>query len=228
MREILFVGVLILSYLLGSIPFGLLIVRLKSGVDVRRVESGRTGGTNVMRAAGFWAGFLTAILDVLKASTAVWVARWVLPQSYWLHVFAPLAAVVGHNYSIFLIERNERGRWVLRGGAGGAPTAGGAFGLWAPSLLFIVPLGLVILFIVGYASLATLSIGLLTTVIFAYRAWLGISPWAYAFFGLLAEGLLVWALRPNIQRLLHGNERRVGIFARKRGDRLSNSPQSYS
>jgi len=215
MQSLLFVAVLVGAYLLGSVPFGLLIVRMKTGKDVRQVESGRTGGTNAMRAAGFWAGLSTAILDLLKAAVAVWLARWVQPEGYWLHVLAPVAAILGHNYSIFLMERGTDGRLRLRGGAGGAPTAGGAIGLWFPSGVFIVPMGALILYFVGYASLATLSAGLTAIAIFAYRTYIGVSPWQYIFYGIFAEILLIWALRPNIRRLLQGNERRVGLFARK-------------
>ena len=75
------IGVVILGYILGSIPFGLLIVKMKTGKDVRNVESGRTGGTNVVRAAGFGAGLLTATLDILKGATSVWVAQALLPGS---------------------------------------------------------------------------------------------------------------------------------------------------
>jgi glycerol-3-phosphate acyltransferase PlsY len=64
MQMLTSIGVVIIGYILGSIPFGLLIVKIKTGKDVRTVESGRTGGTNVVRAAGFGAGLLTAILDV--------------------------------------------------------------------------------------------------------------------------------------------------------------------
>jgi glycerol-3-phosphate acyltransferase PlsY len=215
MPNVLSILILIGSYLVGAIPFGLIYVRLKTGQDVRKVESGRTGGTNVMRAAGFWAGFATAISDLLKATCAAWVARWLLPEMPWIHVLAPIAAVIGHNYSIFLAERDEKGRLRLRGGAGGASAGGGAFGLWAPSMLFILPIGLFLLFVVGYASLATMSVGLVSILVFAYRAWIGASPWEYVMYGVLVEALLIWALRPNIKRLISGTERRVGIFAKK-------------
>lgn len=215
MHIVIAILVLAGSYLVGAIPFGLIYVHLKTGQDVRQVESGRTGGTNAMRAAGFWTGFATAVSDLLKATGAAWVARWLLPEAPWIHVLAPLAAVIGHNYSIYLAERDERGRLRLRGGAGGAPAAGGAVGLWAPSLLILLPVGLILLFVVGYASVATMSVGLVATLIFAYRAWIGASPWEYAIYGLLVEILLIWALRPNIKRLLAGTERRVGIFAKK-------------
>jgi len=115
------IGIVILAYIFGSIPFGLLIVKLKTGKDIREVESGRTGGTNAMRAAGFWAGFATALLDILKGAVGVWVAQWLTPNSEWVHVLAPIAAILGHNYSIFLAERGENGKFRLRGGAGAWP-----------------------------------------------------------------------------------------------------------
>lgn len=218
--------VLIGSYFLGAIPFGLIYVHLKTGQDVRHVESGRTGGTNAMRAAGFWAGAATAVSDFLKAACAAWLARWLLPDAYWLHVLAPVAAVIGHNYSIFLAERGEKGRLRLRGGAGGASAAGGAFGLWFPTLLFILPIAMFMLFVVGYASITTLSVGLMTILIFAYRAWTGASPWEYVMYGVLVEILLVWALRPNIKRLFSGTERRVGLFAKKQIQPGQNDPKN--
>jgi glycerol-3-phosphate acyltransferase PlsY len=208
--------VLVVSYLIGSIPFGLLLVRLKSGKDVRQVESGRTGGTNAFRAAGLWIGLLTAILDMLKGMIVVIFARWFLVDCPWIEVLAPAMAIVGHNYSIYLLERNESGRYRLRGGAGGATCLGGSVGLWFPSLLVILPLGGLILYFVGYASLATLSVAIFSTLIFIVRAWLGFSPWEYAFYGLIAFFILFWTLRPNIQRLIAGTERLVGFRARKR------------
>jgi len=212
MQILLAIGIVALAYVLGSIPFGLLIVKLKTGKDIRNVESGRTGGTNAMRAAGFWAGLLTAIMDILKSAVGVWIARAVLPQNDLLHVLAPLAAILGHNYSIFLIERDDNGRIVrLRGGAGGAPSVGGALGLWATSVLIILPLGVLVFFTFGFASLTTMSVALFAIIIFAVRAMLGLGPWAYVLYGVAAEILLMWALRPNIKKLLQGKERVVGI-----------------
>ena len=198
--------VIVLSYLIGSIPFGWIVVWLFARKDVRQVASGRTGGTNAMRAAGFGAGLLTAILDILKGASTVWLAR-AVTDNPWIHILAPLAAILGHNYSIFLLERTEKGRIRLRGGAGGAPCAGGAFGLWPWSLAIIIPLGFVIFFGVGYASVTTMSVALIALLIFLARAWLGLAPWQYVLYGLLAEGLLLWALRPNLQALREGRER---------------------
>jgi glycerol-3-phosphate acyltransferase PlsY len=221
MRLLAAVFMLLFSYLIGSIPIGLLIVKLTTGKDVRLIESGRTGGTNAMRAAGFWAGLSTAVLDMLKGASAVWLARWLiniewLPNSPWLVILAPILAILGHNYSVFLAERTQDGKLRLRGGAGGAPAAGGAFGLWPPSLAIIVVIGALLFFGVGYASVATLSVGLVSALIFGYRAWLGVSPWEYVFYGLIAFALLAWALQPNIKRLLNGTERLVGWRAWKK------------
>jgi acyl phosphate:glycerol-3-phosphate acyltransferase len=211
---------ILLSYLIGSIPSGLVIVKLATGKDIRTVESGRTGGTNAMRAAGFWAGLSTAVLDVLKAALTVWLAKWFFPLSaspahVWLHVLAPLAAIFGHNYSIFLLHRNEKGQFRLKGGAGGAPCVGGSIGLWTPSFLIILPLGALILYGVGYASVATMSVALLSALLFGVLAALDLVPWQYALYGLAAEALLVWSLRPNIKRLLQGRERLVGWRAKR-------------
>jgi glycerol-3-phosphate acyltransferase PlsY len=204
-------GMLFLAYLLGSVPFGLLIVKLSTGQDIRKVASGRTGGTNAMRAAGFWAGFFTAIFDILKGAGAVWLAQAVSPDHHWVHVFAPIFAILGHNYSIFLPEFDENRRFKgLRGGAGGAPTVGGALGLWPMSLAIILPLGVVVFFTLGYASVTTMSVALFAIIVFAVRAANGF-PWTDVLYGILAEILLLWALRPNIKSLFAGKERVVGI-----------------
>jgi glycerol-3-phosphate acyltransferase PlsY len=212
MQILLDTGIVLLAYIFGSIPFGLLIVKIKTGKDIRNIESGRTGGTNAMRAAGFWAGLLTALLDILKGAAAVWLAQAVDPQDHLLHILAPIASILGHNHSIFLIERDENGRIVrLRGGAGGAPSVGGALGLWAPSLLIVLPLGALVFFTLGYASVTTISVALFATLVFAVRAWQGVSSWMDAWFGVAALALLLWALRPNIRKLLRGEERVVKI-----------------
>jgi len=206
--QILFdIGAVVLGYFLGSIPFGLLIVKLKTGKDIRKVESGRTGGTNAVRAAGFGAGLLTAILDILKGAVAVWVAQAISPEHHIVHVLAPLAAILGHNHSIFLAERDENGTLRLRGGAGGAPAVGGAMGLWLPMFPVVVAVGAVVWFTIGIASLATMTIPIIIIIVFAIRAGLGQQDPVDIWYGVVAEILLLWALRPNIQKLLAGKER---------------------
>jgi glycerol-3-phosphate acyltransferase PlsY len=207
--QILFdIVAVVLGYLLGSIPFGLLIVKLKTGKDIRKVESGRTGGTNAMRAAGFGAGLLTAIMDALKGIAAVLAAQ-ALTGNHLIHVFAAASAIIGHNYSIFLTDRDENGRLRLRGGAGAMPAIGGAIGFWGWSFPIIIGLGALVFFTVGIASLATITVGMSIIILFTIRASMGLMPWVDVFYGVIAEMLLIWALRPNIQKLLAGNERVV-------------------
>src|SRR5688500_8166847 len=111
------------AYLLGSVPAGFLLVRFYTGTDIRAVGSGRTGSTNVLRAGGGKVALMTGVLDVLKAASAVWIAQRLLPGNEWAAVLAGIAAIIGHNYSIFI---------GFKGGAGGAPTIGAAFALWPP------------------------------------------------------------------------------------------------
>ena len=207
MQLLIEASVVLLAYIFGSIPFGLLIVKLTTGKDIRQVASGRTGGTNAMRAAGLSAGLVTAAMDVLKGAASVWVAQAISPGNHWLHILAPIATILGHNYSLFLAERDETGRFRLRGGAGGGPTVGGATGLWWPSFFIIVPLGVLIFWGIGYASLTTFGIAVFATVIFSIRYSLGLSPWQDIVYGVVATVLILWALRPNIKALIEGRER---------------------
>ena len=205
--------VLLIAYLMGSIPFGFFVVKLINGRDVLQVESGRTGGTNAMRAAGVGAGLLTAALDVLKGAATAWVVSWLVPQQPWIQVGAALLAIIGHNYSIFLVHRKD-GKWALRGGAGGATALGGAIALWNPIGFIILPVAFLIYLFIGYASVTTMSIAFIAMIVFIIRAIMGLSPWAYVIYGALALLVLVWALRPNIKRLIEGTERVVGLRAK--------------
>jgi glycerol-3-phosphate acyltransferase PlsY len=205
MQPLLFLAI-ITAYLLGAVPAGFLLVRFYTGTDIRAVGSGRTGSTNVLRAGGGKVALMTGVLDVLKAASAVWIAQRLLPGNEWAAVLAGIAAIIGHNYSVFI---------GFKGGAGGAPTIGAAFALWPPSLLVVVPLGAAVWYFIGYASVATMSFSLILTALFAYRAYAFGGPWAHAVYGVLALMVCLWALRPNIKRLVRGEERMVGYRARR-------------
>lgn len=209
MQTLIGIGTVIIGYILGSIPFGLLIVKMKTGKDIRTIESGRTGGTNAVRAAGFGAGLLTAALDILKGAAAAWLAHTLVPGSSLFQILAPLAAIIGHNYSIFLIERDETGRLRFHGGAGGAPALGGAMGLWLPIFPIVLVAGALLWFTIGIASITTMAIGVVVTIVFAVYSRFGLLDPIYVWYGVIAELLLLWALRPNIKKLLTGKERVV-------------------
>jgi glycerol-3-phosphate acyltransferase PlsY len=187
-----------------------LIVKYKTGKDIRDVESGRTGGTNAVRAAGFWAGLLTAILDILKGTVSVWIAQ-AITGNHLVHVLAPVGAILGHNYSMFLASRDSEGKLRFFGGAGGAPALGGAAGLWLPMFPIVFGAGLIIWFTIGIASVTTMAIGLIITITFAIRAYLGHQPPIDILYGVLTLFLLIWALRPNLKKLMAGQERIVSI-----------------
>jgi glycerol-3-phosphate acyltransferase PlsY len=198
------------GYVVGAIPFGYLVVKLIKGQDIRTVGSGRTGGTNALRAAGPVALILTATGDIGKGAVAAWGAFWLgkqlnLDSPVVAQVFAGLMAVVGHNYSAFL-------SW--KGGAGTGPNVGVAAGFWFPALFILLPMVPILLVATGYASVTSLTIAGLVPVLFAIRALVDQTPWEYAVYGILACTLVVWALRPNIARLKAGTERLVGPRAR--------------
>jgi len=211
MQMLVEIGIVVFGYIIGSIPFGLLIVKIKTGKDLREIESGRTGGTNTVRAAGFWAGLMTAILDILKGASTVWLAQTFSPDNHLIHVLAPVGAILGHNYSIFLVRLDSDRKLRFHGGAGGAPALGGAVGLWLPMFPIAFGIGALIWFTIGIASVTTMAIGLVVTIIFAIRAYLGLQNPIDILYGLLALFLLVWALRPNIKKLFEGKERVVSL-----------------
>ncbi len=209
MQILIGMATVLAGYIIGSIPFGMLIVKSKTGKDIRQVESGRTGGTNAVRAAGFWAGLLTAVLDISKGAAAVWLAQVIFPTNEWIHILAPLAAIIGHNYSIFLITRDENGKIHFHGGAGGAPALGGAIGLWPGIFPYVVIGGALIWATTGIASLTTISIGLIVILVFGINISKGIQDPIDIWYGIFAELLLLWALRPNLKKLFTGKERVV-------------------
>ncbi len=208
------IAAILLSYLVGSIPFGLIVVKISTGRDIRFIGSGRIGGTNVMRAAGLLAGAVTAFLDILKGFSSKWIVDWLFPEAPPIvRVITAAVAIWGSIHSIFLMEKKENGGFHLRGGAGGATAGGAAMALFASAWLYLVPIGILVFIFIGYASVTTISIALTSLVIFTIRAIHGASPWEYIIFGVLALAEVLYALRPNLARLRNGTERMVGLRA---------------
>ncbi len=164
------------------------------------------------------------ILDGLKVTAAIFLAGQLTGGDHLAEALAGVAGVLGHNKSIFLMRRvlakDGRTRIQINGGAGGAPAVGGAFGLWPWSLAFVLTGGLFFWLVVGYASLGTLAVGLVTITVFLIRAIFFNGPWEYVVYGVLCLVLQVWALRPNIRRLIEGTERAHGGWAKRRAERL--------
>ena len=113
------------------------------------------------------------------------------------------------------MSRDKNGKLEFGGGAGGAVCVGGAIGLWWPSGIIIIVIGALVFYYIGYASVTTMWIAVGATLIFAFRAIAFDAPWAYSIYGLIAEGLLLISLRPNIKRLIAGTERLHGYRAKQ-------------
>lgn len=194
----------LIGYIVGSIPFGYLVVKASKGIDVRTHGSGRTGGTNVYRAAGAPAGFLTATLDVVKGLVTVLIIRALdLQTGGWAETLAGIGVILGHNKSLFL---------KFAGGAGGATAVGTGFAFSIIAGAASLVLGLFMWLVVGYASVATLLAAASVAVVTTILAINGQVPFSYPFYGWGALVLCIIALRPNIQRLLAGTEKRVDIL----------------
>lgn len=193
-----------LAYLWGGIPWGLLVAQAVRRIDPRHYGSGSTGMTNVLRTAGVKAGLTVLALDLLKGALAVGMARWGTDIP-WAPPAVGLAVIAGHIWSPYL---------GLRGGRGTACGLGGLFVLHPLAGAIATALGVSAIARTRYVSLGSLlgavSGGLsLAVLALAQRA-----PLPYALYGIVGAFLVVWAHRPNIQRLLQGKEHRLGEPAR--------------
>jgi len=215
-KIVYFVLAALIGYISGAIPFGFIYVYWRKGVDLRDVGSGRTGGTNSLRAAGVGVGIVTTISDVLKGFTAVWLSRYFLGDSVgetlipWLSITAGTFSVIGHNWSVFL-------KW--RGGPGTGPNVGWATAVWPPMLPIAALVMILMLLGVGMASVASITMGAVIPIMFIILYFSGVPIYsetmAYMVGGLTTLSIVVWALRPNIKRLIAGNERVVGPRAKR-------------
>ena len=184
----------IVAYLLGSIPFGYLIVRGKSGADIRETGSGGTGATNVSRRAGKAAGVLTLLLDAAKGCVAVLIARAVSGED-WVIAAAAIAALVGHIFPLWL---------GFRGGKGVA-TGVGIFLVLAPIALLCAGIVFVaVVVLTRYVSLGSLTAAALIPVL----VWLQSDSQSLVVAAVAGALLIVFAHRGNIQRLASGTESR--------------------
>jgi glycerol-3-phosphate acyltransferase PlsY len=197
---------LVIAYLLGSIPFGYLIVRLTSGADIREIGSGGTGATNVTRKAGRAAGIVTLVLDVLKGFAAVLIARWLAGEegTSWVVAAAAVLAVVGHCFPVWLKFKAGKG----------VATGLGVF-------LAIVPwavLAAAAIFVVIVWRTRFVSLGSVTAAAFVplwtwlVHAWIEpISDFVPIIAALGASSALIIAKHSeNIKRLMAGTENKFG------------------
>jgi glycerol-3-phosphate acyltransferase PlsY len=203
-----FAAVVIGSYLIGSIPSGLVMSKLR-GIDIRDYGSGNIGSTNVLRTMGAAAAAVVLIADVLKGVIAVVLARYIIgsPMS---EMAAGLAAVAGHDWSLFL---------KFRGGRGVATSLGGLLPMVMPAPLTGVA-GIVIfsslIALTRYVSLGSI-VGSLSALV-AMAVFLGLDrvPWQYLVYIVVVVALIIYQHRDNISRLRSGTENKLGQKGERR------------
>ncbi len=183
-----------LGYLLGSIPFGLILGKLAGLGDVRAVGSGNIGATNVLRAGGKGLAALTLLLDAAKGTAAVLIAARFGGDLG--AMAAGLGAFLGHLYPVWL---------GFRGGKGVATYIGVMLGLYWPAALFFCAVWLLVALVTRYSSLAALAAAAATPALLAVLGY-----WTLAALALVFTVLLIVRHRSNIERLIGREETRIG------------------
>ena len=188
------------AYLLGSVQPGLIVVKLRMNLDVRTLGSGRTGVTNVLRTAGKRAAAVVFLADAGKGLAAVLAAR-ALSDDTGVHAAVGTAVLVGHVWPVFAGFRGGRGIATGLATTLGLDPWAGAAGL----ATFLSVLG-----VSRYVSLASVVSVVAAVAVFVVRAALFDAPAAYLFYFLAGATLIIGMHRDNIQRLIRGEERRLG------------------
>ncbi|HBG08772.1 MAG: glycerol-3-phosphate 1-O-acyltransferase PlsY [Limnochordia bacterium] len=188
--------VLAAAYVLGSIPFGLLMGKWWAKVDVRQYGSGNIGMTNVLRTAGYVPGLLTLAGDLGKGAIAVFLAKRFLGEPFW-SLLAGACAMAGHNWPLFL---------GFKGGKGVATVAGVllVFRPLAALVLLTIWLGMLLAF--RYISLASITVAACLPLVLAFMG----AEWFELGLGTIVGAVTVYRHRSNIERLRKGTEFRVG------------------
>jgi acyl phosphate:glycerol-3-phosphate acyltransferase len=193
----------IVGYLLGAIPVGIIVGRLVGQVDLRDHGSRRTGTTNALRVLGPVPAALVLLLDVAKGGAAVLIGGWLAGGSApeLTAALAGTAAIVGHTWSVF----------IGFGGGRGVATAGGALLAMNPLiLLIVVPIMLLVVWATRYVSLGSLTGAVLAPLVAGGLALADLVPAASVALAAAAGVLIVLRHSDNIDRLRHGTERRLG------------------
>jgi glycerol-3-phosphate acyltransferase PlsY len=198
------------AYLIGSIPFGILLAKLFGGVDVRKAGSGNIGATNVARVAGPLPGILTLVLDGVKGAAAVWLAAWFANESALWMTVAGLSALLGHCFPMWLR---------FRGGKGVATAAGMFLALCWPAALGAIGVFILVVLFSRFVSLGSVSAAAAMPLLI-YLLWAPhhAPPPVITFGAFAAAMLVVYKHDANIQRLVEGREPKFSFGKSKDGE----------
>lgn len=196
--------ILLGAYLLGGVPFGYLLVRWKTGTDVRTMGSGNIGATNVLRTTGRLAGIVTLLLDIAKGYLAVWVAGWLASGNPLMMSAAAVAVMLGHAFPIYLR---------FRGGKAVASFIGAYLCLTPLPLLVVVVVFVVVVAVWRYISLGSI----LAAGAFPLAVWAIAHPPASVLAAAVFSGaFVIWRHASNISRLRGGSEHRFSFGGGKK------------
>jgi acyl phosphate:glycerol-3-phosphate acyltransferase len=187
-------GLIALAYLIGSLSPAVFLGKWLKGIDIREYGSGNPGTTNALRVLGTPLGATVLVLDILKGFLPVLLARFVAGPV--VVVLVAVAALVGHNWSVFL-----RGR----GGKGVATGAGTILAMMPLALVALVAAFLAVLLGTSYVSLASLT----AAVLFPVLTIASERPMAFVVYSVVGAAIVAWAHRGNIRRLVRGEERKI-------------------
>jgi len=202
----------LIAYLLGAIPFGLIISKRLASLDIRKHGSGNIGATNVFRVLGTKFGLMTAVLDVSKSIISVLLAMFIIGNDaimvagYDIHIqvaqiLAALMVMVGHNWSVYI---------GFKGGKGVATFFGGLLIINWIVALAALGAALIVILITRYVSIGSMIASVGALFAFAALAILALTAPVYLIYALLAAALIFYQHRSNIMRLQAGTESRLG------------------
>lgn len=194
LNNILISSLVLGTYVVSAIPFGLLVAKAK-GVDLRKVGSGNIGATNVYRALGKKYAAVVFLLDSIKGAIPVWLAMQLF-ESEWLHITIAALAIGGHSLSCFVN---------FKGGKGAATAIGVMLALSPPITVVIICIAVILIYFSGYVSLTTIACAAITPLLFYIFKY----PLTYTYSFAVIAAFIIYRHKSNIGRLLKGQEHKI-------------------
>ncbi|WP_339324306.1 glycerol-3-phosphate 1-O-acyltransferase PlsY [Paenibacillus sp. FSL W8-0194] len=199
---------IVLSYLLGSVSFSVVLAKLLKGIDIRQHGSGNAGATNTLRILGKGPAIAVLLLDVLKGIGAIWLGKWLGGGNEWIPALCGLAAIVGHNWPVY---------FRFRGGKGIATTIGIMATLCFFPALCAGIIAILLIVFTRYVSLGSLVFVALTPISLLVFGLIQGFDWPIFWSSLVICLFAFWRHRSNIVKIVQGRENKIGSGGSKGG-----------